>query len=108
MRRFGRFGIILAASISLLAAACGGSSSNNSASSNSNSNSNSNSGSTAKGTVTISNEAGALWTCGFNPFNGSVAFLSQGFVYEPLVYINPLQNGKTTPLARHVLEVGLG
>ena len=94
MRRFGRFGIILAASISLLAAACGGSSSNNSSAS-----SNSNSGSTsAKGTVTISNESGSLWTCNFNPFNGSYAFLSQGFVYEPLVYINPLQNGKATPL----------
>jgi peptide/nickel transport system substrate-binding protein len=104
MRRFGRFGIILAASISLLAAACGGSSSNNSASSNSNSNS----GSTAKGTVTISNEAGALWTCGFNPFNGSVAFLSQGFVYEPLVYINPLQNGKATPLLATSWKWGSG
>ena len=105
MRRFGRFGIILAASISLLAAACGGSSSNNRVLA---ATATATAGSTAKGTVTISNEAGALWTCGFNPFNGSVAFLSQGFVYEPLVYINPLQNGKTTPLLATSWKWGSG
>jgi peptide/nickel transport system substrate-binding protein len=48
--------------------------------------------------VTISNESGQLWSCDFNPFNGSYASVSVGFVYEPLVYINPLQNGKTTPM----------
>jgi peptide/nickel transport system substrate-binding protein len=99
MRRFGSFGIILAASISLLAAACGGSSSNSSSSSGS---------TTAKGTLTISNESGALWTCNFNPNNGAYAFLSQGFVYEPLVYINPLQNGKTTPLLATSWKWGAG
>ena len=48
--------------------------------------------------LTISNESGALWTCGFNPFNPNDNFLSVGFTYEPLVYVNPLQNGKTTPM----------
>lgn len=50
------------------------------------------------GTLTIANESGALWTCGFNPFNPSDTGMSFGFEYEPLVYINPLQNGKTTPM----------
>jgi peptide/nickel transport system substrate-binding protein len=100
MRRFGRFGIILAASISLLAAACGGSSGGSSKSSGG--------GTAAKGTVTISNEAGKLWTCGFNPFNGSVNNLSMGFVYEPLVFVNPLQNGKTTPLLATSWKWGAG
>lgn len=49
-------------------------------------------------TLTISNENGALWTCNFNPFNGSDTLLSIGFVYETLAYINPLQNGKPTPM----------
>src|SRR5258708_17723041 len=56
------------------------------------------SSSATKGVVTISNENGALWTCGFNPYNGSDTLLSEGFVYEPLVFVNPLQNGKTTPM----------
>jgi peptide/nickel transport system substrate-binding protein len=85
-RRLGMIGAVAAAS--LLAAAC--------SSSSPGSKNNAAGGST--GVVTISNEAGALWTCGFNPYNGSVAFLSVGFVYEPLVYVNPLQNGKTTPM----------
>src|SRR5579859_321177 len=49
-------------------------------------------------TLVIDNENGATWTCGFNPFNQSVNFLADGFVYEPLVYVNPLQGGKTTPM----------
>jgi peptide/nickel transport system substrate-binding protein len=48
--------------------------------------------------LTISNENGATWTCAFSPFNGSDTLVSVGFVYEPLVYINPLQNGATTPM----------
>jgi peptide/nickel transport system substrate-binding protein len=97
MRRFGTFGVIIAAAISLLAAACGSSSTNSSSSSTA-----------AKGTVTISNENGALWTCGFNPFNGSDTLLAVGFVYEPLVYINPLQNGKTTPMLASSWKWGSG
>src|SRR5205814_7917148 len=49
------------------------------------------------GTLTIDNESGTLWSCGFNPFNGNVNFLAFGPIYEPLVYVN-LLNGKQTPL----------
>jgi peptide/nickel transport system substrate-binding protein len=52
----------------------------------------------SSGTLTISNENGALWTCGFSPFNGSDTLLSLGFVYETLAYVNPLQDGKATPM----------
>ena len=54
-------------------------------------------GSGIGGVVTISNESGSLWTCDFNPFNPSVLFLSFGPVYEPLAFVNTLQNEKTTP-----------
>jgi peptide/nickel transport system substrate-binding protein len=47
--------------------------------------------------VTISNEQGTTWTCGFNPFNPSVQFLSFGEVYEELVFVNELQSGAATP-----------
>src|SRR5262245_37938488 len=46
--------------------------------------------------VTISNAQGATWTCGFNPFNADVNFLSIGTVYETLTFVNPLKSGKTT------------
>ena len=49
------------------------------------------------GVVTISNESGGLWTCGFNPFNPSDTTLSIGTVYEPLVFVNALKSGATTP-----------
>jgi peptide/nickel transport system substrate-binding protein len=48
-------------------------------------------------TLTISNESGGLWTCSFNPFNSSVNYLSTGDVYEPLVFVNTLQNSKASP-----------
>src|ERR1700730_11476773 len=85
MRRLKAIGVLVSAG--LLAAAC-----------SSGSGSGSGSNSSAKSVVTISNENGALWTCGFNPFLGADQLLSVGFVYEPLVYVNPLQNGKTTPM----------
>ncbi len=67
------------------------------------------SGSTAAtNAVTISNENGALWTCDFSPFNGSDTLLSVGFVYEPLVYVNPLQSGKTTPMLATSWKWGAG
>src|SRR5436309_399227 len=50
------------------------------------------------GTVTISNEQGQTWTCQFNPFNPAVNLESIGFVYEPLVFVNLLQNEKATPM----------
>jgi peptide/nickel transport system substrate-binding protein len=46
--------------------------------------------------VTISNEQGTTWTCGFNPFNASVEFLSFGPVYEPLTFSDPLKSGAPT------------
>jgi len=56
------------------------------------------SGAGAGGTsVTISNEQGTTWTCGFNPFNPSVQFLSFGAVYEELVFVNELRSGAATP-----------
>jgi peptide/nickel transport system substrate-binding protein len=51
----------------------------------------------ASGVLTISNESGALWTCSFNPYNPSVQSMTDGFVYEPLVFIDTLENAKATP-----------
>jgi peptide/nickel transport system substrate-binding protein len=85
-RRWASFGLIAAAS--LLAASCSAGSGGSTKAA----------GSGSSSAVTISNENGALWTCGFNPLLGPDQLLSFGFVYEPLVYINPLQNGKTTPM----------
>src|SRR5262249_46990419 len=45
-----------------------------------------------------STAAGQLCPCGSTPSTGSPTGLSAGFVYEPLVFVNPLQNGKTTPM----------
>ncbi len=84
MRRLTKLGVVIATG--LLAAAC-----------SSGTGQPNTSGSGPKGVLTISNESGATWTCGFSPFNGSVSFLSLGTVYEPLVFVNTLQSGKTTP-----------
>jgi peptide/nickel transport system substrate-binding protein len=86
MRRLTRFGVVIAAG--LLAAACSSGSGTSSSTPNK----------AGTSVLTISNANGALWTCGFNPFNGTVTLLSIGWVYEPLVFVNPLQNGKTTPM----------
>jgi peptide/nickel transport system substrate-binding protein len=50
------------------------------------------------GTVTIANTQGQTWTCQFNPFNPAVNAESIGFLYEPLVYVNLLQNQAETPM----------
>ncbi|KAA0082734.1 ABC transporter substrate-binding protein [Mycolicibacterium sp. P9-64] len=50
------------------------------------------------GQVTIVNVAGQTWSCQFNPFNPAVYQQSQGFVYEPLVFVNILNNQAETPL----------
>jgi len=47
--------------------------------------------------VTISNEQGATWTCGFNPFSADLVDWSFGPVYEPLVFIDELKSGAATP-----------
>ncbi len=52
----------------------------------------------ASGTLTISNETGSLWTCGFNPYN--LSFAADGItseIYEPLIFVDTLENAKTTP-----------
>ena len=96
MRRLKAIGALVA--VGLLAAACSAGKGGGSGS-----------GSTkATNTVTISNENGALWTCDFSPFNGSDTLLSVGFVYEPLVYVNPLQSGKTTPMLATSWKWGAG
>jgi ABC-type transport system substrate-binding protein len=86
--------LILAGAAALLAAAvaaCGSSPSSSSSS-----------GTAAKGpsgTLTISNESGTLWNCSFNPFNpGNLGEgVTMGQVYEPLAFVNTLENGKATP-----------
>jgi peptide/nickel transport system substrate-binding protein len=101
MRRLTRYGVIAAAA-GLLAAGCSagaGSSSSSSPASG---------GKTTSSVLTISNENGTLWTCGFNPLNASDTLLSVGFMYEPLVYINPLQDGKTTPMLASSWKWGAG
>ncbi|HEY2279297.1 MAG TPA: ABC transporter substrate-binding protein [Streptosporangiaceae bacterium] len=86
MRRLKMLGVLIAAG--LLAAACGTSSPSSSGKS-----------SGPNGTLTLSNEQGTLWSCSFNPFNpqnlanGS----SMGQLYEPLAFVNTLQNAKATP-----------
>lgn len=47
--------------------------------------------------VTISNEQGTTWTCGFNPFNANDTALSFGTIYEELVFVNELKSGAATP-----------
>ena len=36
--------------------------------------------------ITISNEQGTTWTCGFNPYNAYVVPFSFGAVYEELMF----------------------
>jgi peptide/nickel transport system substrate-binding protein len=101
MRRLTRYGVIVAAGI--IAAGC------SAGSGSSSSPGSSTSGKAATNSVlTISNANGALWTCGFNPYNASDNLLSVGFTYEPLVYVNPLQNGKTTPVLASSYSWGAG
>ena len=50
------------------------------------------------GTLTISNEQGQTWPCSFNPYNSTFNLESLGFIYEPLIYVNILQDAKETPM----------
>jgi peptide/nickel transport system substrate-binding protein len=101
MRRLTRYGVIVAAG--LIAAGCTAGSSTTTSSGSGNGTQ-----AAANSTLTISNEAGQLWSCGFNPLNPSFTMLSYGFVYEPLVYVNPLQQGKTTPMLASSYKWGAG
>ncbi len=85
-RRIASIGVLVAAG--LLAAACGSSGSSGGGGGG---------GSTGSSVLTIDNESGSLWTCNFNPFNLSDIGYSLGPVYEPLMFVNALQNDKTTP-----------
>ena len=85
MRRLRSFGVLIGAAGLLALAACGTSTSSGGGSAG------------PSGTLTISDESGALWTCGFNPFNSSVSFLDFGPVYEPLMFVDSLDNGKISP-----------
>jgi peptide/nickel transport system substrate-binding protein len=74
--------LVLALVVCLAATACGGKKAG---------------GKSGSKSVTISNEQGTTWTCGFNPYNASVQFLSFGTVYEELTYVDGLKSGATTP-----------
>jgi peptide/nickel transport system substrate-binding protein len=94
-------GLAAAAIFCLLVTACGGGDKPVGGASSSGSSSGGNNGAGAHkkgGTVTIANVGGQTWTCQFNPFNPAVNQESLGFVYEPLVYVNILKNGATTPM----------
>jgi peptide/nickel transport system substrate-binding protein len=93
MRRLISLGVIIGAG--LLAAGCTAGSASSSAPTGS---STGKAATTASSTLTIDNENGALWSCQFNPYNGADQFLTVGFDYEPLAFVNPLQAGKTTPM----------
>jgi peptide/nickel transport system substrate-binding protein len=51
------------------------------------------------GTLTISNASGTEWNCSFNPFSpGNLGEgLTLGQVYEPLMFVDTLQNAKVSP-----------
>jgi peptide/nickel transport system substrate-binding protein len=83
MRRFRKLALAVAGG--LLAAVCAACSGGSTSSAG------------ASGTLTIANESGGLWQCSFNPFNSSVNFTSVGNIYEPLVFVNALQNDQTSP-----------
>ena len=87
MRGRRRLGIGLLALLTLVVAACGGTSSPTAVQP------------TTGGTVTIDNESGSLWTCDFNPYNGAVNGEAFGVIFEPLVYDNLLTDKKTAWLA---------
>ena len=45
-----------------------------------------------------STKQGQTWPCSFNPYNSSFNQESLGFIYEPLIYVNILQDAKETPM----------
>jgi peptide/nickel transport system substrate-binding protein len=102
MRRLIRYEVIIVAGLFAAAGCSAGAGSSSAPTSTASGNTSTNS------TLTISNENGALWTYGFNPFNPNDTSLSVGFTYEPLVYVNPLQNGKTTPMLASSYSWGAG
>ncbi|HTX00702.1 MAG TPA: ABC transporter substrate-binding protein [Acidimicrobiales bacterium] len=48
--------------------------------------------------LVIDDEGGSFWSCNFNPINPAVDnSISFGFVYEPLMNVNPLEGGAASP-----------
>ena len=88
MRRLIKYGVVIA-SCCLAATACSSSSSGGSGGGGKTS--------SASGVLSIDNESGGNWTCDFNPFNLSDISFSLGTVYEPLVFVDTLENAKATP-----------
>jgi peptide/nickel transport system substrate-binding protein len=84
LRRFTVLAVLAAAA--LVAAACGSSGSTSNHASGG-----------PSGVLTLDNESGGTWACDFNPFNLSYVSFSMGNIYEPLVFVNALQNAKATP-----------
>ena len=101
MRRLTRYGVIVAAGLFAAGCTAGSSTSTSSGSGNGNE-------AASNSTLTNSNESGQLWSCGFNPLNPTYTGLAYGFMYEPLVYVNPLQQGKTTPMLASSYQWGAG
>ena len=101
MRRLTRYGVIVAAG--MLAAGCtAGSGSSSSPGSSSSAKTSTNS------VLTISNENGALWTCGFNPLNASDTLLSVGFIVRTAGLCEPATAGQDHADARVLLGLGSG
>jgi peptide/nickel transport system substrate-binding protein len=88
--------LFLTGAAALLAAALGACSSSGPSSSSA---SGSTGGKGPTGTLTIINVAGTQWNCSFNPFNPSNlgTGITLGQVYEPLAFVNSLQNAKASP-----------
>jgi peptide/nickel transport system substrate-binding protein len=86
--------LMLVAVVCLGLAACGGSSSKTSSGS---STTTATVASTVSGKLVVDNESGSTWTCQFNPFNPAVTLVSFGWMYEPLEFVNILNNGAVTP-----------
>ena len=90
--------LLMTGAAALLAAALAACSSSSSPSGSSGGNGSS-SGKGPSGTLTIINVSGTQWNCSFNPFNpGNLGEgVTMGQVYEPLAFVNTLQNAKATP-----------
>ena len=90
--------LAVAVAIGLAMSACSSTKTTNGGSNPSNSNVVDNGPHKKGGTVTISNEQGQTWPCQFNPFNPAVNLEALGFVYEPLIYVDLLNNSAETPM----------
>jgi len=90
--------LLMTGAAALLAAALAACSSSSSPSGSSGG-AGSSSGKGPSGTLTIVNVTGTQWNCSFNPFLPSNLGegITMGQVYEPLAFVNTLQNAKVSP-----------